>query len=265
MSKKDFICSYCNRIVEVEKRKPNACPHCGQKGDFGKPVTEHKLFELQAKFLETRDVEVLGDMVGILASYSRSLILSGIRSKKYTINPDSLDEIAMNSAIRLVDPYMFDSKTKEGDFWNVGKSFAGTLHWKIIEEINESNIVTKHASLNDIVEGTDKEILELAGAEDMKNAWVSNEPSISFKEDIVNELMEVLETTRKLLLSRGKSYYSIYIAIVQTTLVLLRKGTISKDKCLESYPRDTQKYIELVLLQMKQKSKEVQTRGDDEK
>jgi hypothetical protein len=262
---KIYVCSYCKHEAHYEKRRPLACPSCGQKGEYGKPKTEHVLSELQAKYLETDEAKYLEQMIKVMVPYTRSILLKGIQRKEYSINPNNLEDIAFNSTLKLFDPLTFKkmSRKNPNERWHVTSSFAGAVEYKIKEVIFDDNNITRHVSLNEIVEETGKELMELAGGEGMEDAWRTTAISEDEKKGAVNSTMAVLIQARDMILqNKSPVATKTYIHVLLAILVMFRKGITAKDQCISTFEFQDQKILEAILLEMRNRLE--QTRRDKE-
>lgn len=127
-------------------------------GDISeKPETEQQLFQLQKKYLTTRDMKYWNDMLLICFNYFKSCLLKTITGSKFIEHEKVLDA-SVHAAISFMTQYL---KNKN---FIVGASFAGMATWKIFEgkrliaespgnEVSLNSIIDEasHKELNDII------------------------------------------------------------------------------------------------------------------
>lgn len=92
-----------------------------------KPETEQKLYDLQEKYLENRDVTTYQEMFSLLYPYARSLILKKTTGKIY-LSKDIVDNATMESCVKFMEGYL------RPDF-KIESSFAGLLNLKVLEAL----------------------------------------------------------------------------------------------------------------------------------
>lgn len=98
-------CTICSHIVKWEwGNKPERCPHCNAI-KYDKPPMEAKLFNLQDKYLETRDNEVIGEMFPIMKEYARRIVLQNLAGN-VRYDEFKLDTKASDTANKLVEYYL---------------------------------------------------------------------------------------------------------------------------------------------------------------
>lgn len=98
-------CGICKHIVVWQwGSKPERCPAC-ESIKWDKPKDEAVLFNLQEKYLKTRDNKILGQMFILLKEYARRVILKNlIGHVKYDEN--TIDEKSSDTANKLVEYFL---------------------------------------------------------------------------------------------------------------------------------------------------------------
>src|SRR5574344_1178520 len=135
-----------------------------------KPETEIKLFELQDKWLQTRDEQTWSDMLSLVYSYTRSMVLKRLTGKTF-LQPDEVDDAAVTATFSFMSQYL--KPNKYGKQFEVGASFAGLIKFRIMEALYKDNVEDNHLSLNALV-GDDKRT-ELGDTLNYKNVGLRDE------------------------------------------------------------------------------------------
>jgi hypothetical protein len=118
-----------------------------------KPATEVLLYELQEKYLKSRDISIYQQIFSEILPYARSMILKRTRGKIY-LHPELVDSYALDSTIKFMSQY------EDPEFEGIHTSFAGILGYKVLESMYGPKVVASDAiiSLNEHIENfKDKE------------------------------------------------------------------------------------------------------------
>jgi hypothetical protein len=122
--------------------------------DKPKPLTEIQLMDLQTKLLACRDEDTWQGMFTIMISYSRSLLLKINKGKVY-LEPSHVLGVATDAAIKIMRRYTEDPSFK------IDASFAGLLHWKVIESLYGNYEEETNVSWNHIISTESGHVTEL--------------------------------------------------------------------------------------------------------
>ncbi len=112
-----------------------------------RPPTEQELFDLQTKYLKTRDNGIWKEMFELCNTYARSLVLKKITGKKF-LTPDEVNDASTNATIAFMSQY------KENKDFAIFGSFAGLLKWKVLEALFKDYKEDDHSSFEDVVSST---------------------------------------------------------------------------------------------------------------
>ncbi len=115
-----------------------------------KPATEVLLSDLQTQYLENRELIYYQKMFEEMVKYCRSLVLKTIKGKTY-LNPDHVQEVALESTMRLMAQYQKPA-------FVINASFAGYLQFKILEVLYNTKTIQDDMtmSLNHLVENSSR-------------------------------------------------------------------------------------------------------------
>lgn len=105
-----------------------------------KPATEQKLFELQDKWLATKDSKVWSEMYMIISSYMRSLILKKLTNKIF-LEKEEIDDKNNKAVIKFMSQYLTNPNFK------IGASFAGMMKWQVLSVLYGKEEKIKYESL----------------------------------------------------------------------------------------------------------------------
>jgi hypothetical protein len=96
-------CPICKKNIEWEHGdKPETCPHC-LSIMWDKPADECILFNLQERYLKSRDNKVLGQMYTVMIPYARRIILKQL---KHHLDEERLEERVEDSVTTIIRYYL---------------------------------------------------------------------------------------------------------------------------------------------------------------
>jgi hypothetical protein len=98
-------CGNCGKIVKwFHGSRPEKCPYCDCIKWY-KPDDECKLFNLQDKYLETRDNKYLSQMYNILYPYTKRIILKMLHGHK-SYDDDKLEDKIQGTVTYFISYYL---------------------------------------------------------------------------------------------------------------------------------------------------------------
>ncbi len=105
--KKIYIkkCPICEKQIKWEHgSKPNECPYCGAIR-WDKPIDEAILFNIQKKYLETKDKKYIGQMYNKLVPYARK-IAAKMLNGNYSKDIDSFEDKVEDSVTYFISYFL---------------------------------------------------------------------------------------------------------------------------------------------------------------
>lgn len=158
-----------------------------------KPETELKLDALQADFLETRSKEAWEEMFHLLIIYARSLLLKINKGKVY-IPPEKVLAVATDAAMKVLEKYSDPT-------FKIQASFAGLLHWKVIESLYGKYKDEINISLNQTVGKRDDgdsntelgDLQEKAGFSTFLSNQITPEESFPHEGEVIRTVSKLLD------------------------------------------------------------------------
>ena len=97
-----------------------------------KPETEQKLFELQDKWITTKDPKVWSEMYLEVSNYMRSLILKKLKNKVF-LEKEVIDDKNNRAVIKFMSQFLTNPNFK------IGASFAGMMKYPVLEVLYGKN------------------------------------------------------------------------------------------------------------------------------
>lgn len=193
------LCSICGHQVTWEwGNKPEKCPKCGAI-HYDKPPMEAKLFNLQQKYVDTQDTDVIGEMFPLMKEYARRIVLQNLAGH-VRYDETKLDTKASDTANKLTEYYL--SKPNFVIYQSFGyyldriakqNMFAKKLQDQDRSEFSMQEYVERHENNSNALDNLEYE------SETTSDLWqekVESEMNIDF---IVGETMRYFETMFKML------------------------------------------------------------------
>ena len=187
------------------------------------PQTEVDCQRLQEEYLKPDCPQSVKDeYFFLLRTYARSLTLKEIKRKGIFLPPERVDEICTDATLLLLDQY-----SKPG--WRVLASFAGALHWKLLEamygQADEDMVFSLNTTFTD--DNDSKEVIDLISSS-VCMPWHSKfnkEGEITSPQDLVLKEMDAsLDEIEEIL---NEAYdilpYATYIKFLPWLVLQLRK------------------------------------------
>lgn len=118
-----------------------------------KPETEQRLFLAQDEWLKTKSPAAWEEMQSIVYIYAQSLVKKKLKNKKY-LDPVEITDAASEATINFMFQYL--RPVKGGGQFEIGRSFAVMLNFKVMEALYKSRPEDQHLSLNTLVGDDEK-------------------------------------------------------------------------------------------------------------
>jgi hypothetical protein len=225
-----------------------------------KPPTEAKLSELQAQYLETRDLQhytenpFYQEMFRELVPYVRSLTLKQTTGKIY-LPPEVVEDAAIEATMKFMEQY------RKPEF-KAHSSFAGYLHFKILEtlysakKVREDRVLSLNTTLEDSSSSNKTEVEELVARLNIRSVFspeggdkTTSDPSLYLfreEEDIIHSASSVLTDVFK---SSASLIEAIKLAI--GLLLFVRKTRFAKYQT--SLNEKEREALDLCILELKRR------------
>lgn len=121
------MCVFCGSVASKEHLRDLVCPNCGKgpkNRDWHKPPIEVALFQLQDKYLKSKDKNILGQMYMYFWQYAIGKIRK-IAAGKINLTTEVIEEKGMDAATLFTEHYL-----KKPEF-NIANSFGSYLDFQI--------------------------------------------------------------------------------------------------------------------------------------
>lgn len=160
-----------------------------------KPETEQKLFIAQDNWLKTRSPESWEEMQSIIYIYAQSLVKKKLKNKKY-LDPVEITDAASEATINFMLQYL--RPMKNGGQFEIGRSFAVMLNFKVMEALYKNKPEDQHYSLNSLINDDDKtelidNLMRTNQASLHKAAYADNPEVLYTKSTLDDYFDEILE------------------------------------------------------------------------
>lgn len=248
--KKIKKCVMCKKHVVWEwGRKPSNCPYCTAI-KWDKPHDEARLFNLQEKYLKSRNKDVLGEMFIYLKEYARRIILKNlvghVRYDEITI-----EEKATDTANKLVEYFLEKPSFHIFESWGyyldrIAKQnmFAKKLQRIDQNELSIEQFQEDHSENKNAYDSVESEYVTT------DYQFESNIVNNISKDYIIDELMEYIQTIFYVLLKTGRSYSDVYRVFSLFSHTLAGKAKRFENKYFNLYGQEYQEDYEKMRMQI---------------
>jgi hypothetical protein len=215
-----------------------------------KPATEILLSQLEAEYLEKRDVNTYQRIFSEILPYARSLILKRTKGKIY-LPPDLVEEAALESTIKYLSQY-------SNPLFTTRFSFGGLLSLKILESLYGPKIKANDQilSLNAHIESGKGKDTELGDLPENYNFTYLFRPNSDSTQDPVDYLFnkdtDAIDNIITVIkdVFRAVDLHSFYIISLAITQFIDKSKTLDKFKSIFFTPEITEVY-DLSLLEIR--------------
>jgi len=113
-------CPICHKSIKwLYGKKPEVCPYC-KSIKWDKPLDECTLFNLQKKYLKSKDKDILGEMYKVLYPYTKNIILKMLK-RCSSYDDDKLADKVQDTVTYFLSYYL------RKDYYCVTDSFGQIL------------------------------------------------------------------------------------------------------------------------------------------
>lgn len=139
--KKTKRCGICEKVIGwYWGSKPERCPYCNSVS-WDKPHDEAVLFNLQDRYLQSRDPSILGEMFPVLRVYAERIIKKNLAgNRKY--DDLTLDTKASDSANKLIEYFLEKPAFYITDSWGfyLKKIVQQYMYAKRYKDVDQNEI-----------------------------------------------------------------------------------------------------------------------------